>query len=131
MLAGNIREKSIAEPKLPLAEVLVLCGFFMVYVVEELAHTFAIWAHGRFRENKGGEGSSAEIAAASHGGGDSGHKDIVIEPSATRRRSRSRISSGGAEPGTRPEGPRASRYSVFLARRPSSMPRPQQPARNR
>ena len=69
----------------------------MVYIVEELAHALAIWAHGKYskrsdggnqdsREETGGSGTEAsgrqsgqtgfQLNGAGHG--DHGHKDLIL-----------------------------------------------------
>jgi len=37
-LEMSYKDGSITEPKVPLAEILVICGFLMIYLIEELAH---------------------------------------------------------------------------------------------
>merc|ERR1712079_316517 len=39
MLEASYREGYLKEPEVPLAEILVLCGFLMIYLIEEIAHT--------------------------------------------------------------------------------------------
>jgi len=37
-LEMSYKDGSLTEPKVPLAEILVICGFLMIYLIEEIAH---------------------------------------------------------------------------------------------
>ncbi len=55
----NIEHGVQEDTGMPLAEILVLLGFFMIYIVEELVHHGVEWYRKRLVEqNKGGSGSA-------------------------------------------------------------------------
>jgi len=66
-LKYNIEHGQLADTGLPLAEIWVLCGFFMIYFIEELTHKFMA----RFNPEKDLEGTQEEkgkmLTATGHG----------------------------------------------------------------
>ena len=54
-LSLNIKNGHVSDPGLPLAEILVLCGFFMIYLVEELVHHFMHKDSNKDKKDGGGK----------------------------------------------------------------------------
>lgn len=82
-LEFNIQQHTIPDTGLPLAEIFVLCGFFMIYLVEELVHMAISRWHMETLEagkstaalaQKGGQDSESE---APHG--DFGHQTVGVD----------------------------------------------------
>jgi len=72
VLADAIDKGNFPDSGLPVAEILVLAGFLMLYMVEELVHLLlAKYAHGNGNNNtdneKGQEMKDQEVTAAGHG----------------------------------------------------------------
>ncbi|TRY69311.1 hypothetical protein TCAL_09730 [Tigriopus californicus] len=82
-LEFNIQQQTIPDTGLPLAEIFVLCGFFMIYIVEELVHmVIQRWHTEGFESGRSNteltENAVQELEAeASHG--DLGHQTVGID----------------------------------------------------
>lgn len=63
-LNHNIKHGAIRNVGLPLAEIFVMCGFLMIYITEELAHTFIEHMRNGKRHNRDGGSINEEMDSA-------------------------------------------------------------------
>lgn len=82
-LQHNIDQGQLEDRGLPLAEIWVLCGFFMIYLIEELTHTMTTHCNnnkdgGKSGEALGAQGHSHDLPTQVNGGYEAALRGFMV-----------------------------------------------------